>query len=86
MKSFKPGPSLGSSLKTPRYSRSAHRGGAWTATSKAYRKAHPICEVCLKRATTECHHVVPLHDGGPMHSWSNLMGLCFECHQQQHHA
>ena len=61
--------------------------GDWNRTSKAYRMAHPLCEVCK-----ECGHLTPaalvhhkrkLTDGGS-NDWDNLQALCQPCHSKLH--
>ena len=84
MKFFKPKPALGSKQSDHGAYRRRNRGGRWTRTSKAYRSAHPICEVCNVRAAQETHHIQPLSEGGDMHDWANLKAVCKACHQAEH--
>jgi 5-methylcytosine-specific restriction protein A len=59
----------------------------WRKISAEYRKAHPICEECLKvnRLTPAAlvHHIKTLEDGGT-HEVGNLMALCGSCHSAIH--
>jgi len=55
----------------------------WRKVRRAYLRAHPLCELCLKRGLTvpaeEVHHIIPLSQGGT-HAFSNLQALCKSCH------
>ena len=86
MKRFNPKPALGS-IDTPKpKSTTPQRGGRWHATSKAYRKAHPICADCGSRAATEVHHIIEWHEATEedRYAWSNLVALCEDCHKGRH--
>ena len=56
------------------------RGGAWTRTAQAHKRAHLFCAHCgrLDRLTTD--HIIPRHKGGT-DDWANLQSLCVECHK-----
>ena len=60
-------------------------GNEWRRIREAYRKKHPLCELCQEhdglRPTEEVHHVMPLRDGGT-HDESNLQALCKRCHSK----
>lgn len=93
MKPFKPTANLSSQLGQPKAAltsindRQAKRDSSWTRTSKAYRAAHPICQGCNERASTEVHHITPLsidNSRANMLGWDGLEALCHECHQARH--
>lgn len=58
----------------------------WSAISRAYRQAHPLCETCLERGRTvasQCvDHEVALARGGADDS-SNYRALCASCHARK---
>lgn len=56
------------------------------AALKAYRDAHPRCEVraCPNEAAPEPHHLVP-RSRGRNDAESNLLSLCLACHGLWHH-
>ena len=81
MRQFRPKPALQAKRVVPvRKS----RGGSWSRMSKAYRKAHPICQRCNERAATQTHHIKHLADGGELLDWDNLEALCDACHAAEH--
>jgi 5-methylcytosine-specific restriction enzyme A len=43
---------------------------------------HPVCAACGKQAAREVDHIIPLFRGGA-DDWSNIQGLCVECHVQK---
>ena len=47
-----------------------------------YLISHPKCEMCGSRATV-VHHKLPKSLGGT-NAATNLMSLCFDCHQKVH--
>jgi 5-methylcytosine-specific restriction protein A len=59
---------------------------AWNQISRAYRRAHPLCEHCLQQNRTspsECtDHIIPKARGGTDHP-SNLRALCWSCHSRK---
>lgn len=59
----------------------------WNRIRKAYAKAHPWCEECLKQGiyvpVEQVHHRKPLSEGGT-HDWENLESLCTSCHSKIH--
>ena len=68
-------------------SRGRKRHHSWFDTSRAYRKAHPVCEVCLRRSSTQCHHLTPLAEDDSKSnqlSWIGLQSVCDECHDIIH--
>lgn len=54
----------------------------WRKESKAYRNAHPLCELCLPKTKVVAFvdHIHELSDGGEPLNWDNLMSLCRSCH------
>ncbi len=57
----------------------------WDRLSLAFRKKHPFCAWCIQEGrdglTDLVDHVLPVVDRPELrHEWSNLMGLCRECH------
>ena len=93
MKPFRPKTGVTSKLGqpqsalTPLNDRKAKRNGSWGRTSRAYRKANPICECCGKRASEEVHHITPLsidNSKENMLGWDGLEALCHECHAGRH--
>ena len=62
-------------------------GNNWRRLRNRYMSKHPLCERCLQEGrmtpATECHHVLPLKDGG-LNVESNLMALCQSCHKKIH--
>lgn len=54
----------------------------WRRVRGAFLKAHPACCVCGAPAT-EVDHIVPIADGGPRLSWSNLRPMCRTHHSQR---
>lgn len=59
---------------------------AWARLSRAYRRAHPLCEYCLQNSrvvASECvDHIVPKARGGTDEA-SNLRALCASCHSRK---
>lgn len=67
----------------------------WKMLRKAYWKAHPLCECCLKkgivRQADEVHHKHIFLRGKSeeerwnlLLDWNNLMSVCSECHAKLH--
>ena len=69
------------------YDSNKRYGGAWKKIRDRYIKAHPLCERCLSEGrytpAVLVHHKKPLADGGTNEE-SNLMSLCFSCHEEIH--
>jgi 5-methylcytosine-specific restriction protein A len=60
-------------------------GHRWTDLSRAYRRAHPICELCNQRRSQLVHHKDGLGPNGPRgYDPSNLIAVCRKCHQGEH--
>lgn len=59
----------------------------WRSISEAYRKHHPLCEVCesngLVVAVDVTDHIVPVEKGGAIWLTDNYMGLCHTCHNRK---
>lgn len=59
------------------------RGWRLQQRRAAYFAEHPLCRLCERagvvRLATELDHVIPLEQGGA-DDWSNLQGLCHDCH------
>ena len=57
----------------------------WKTLSRAYRRAHPLCQACEARLASEVHHIQPIalapHRA---YDWANLRALCPACHKAQH--
>ena len=75
------------------YARKFYSSKAWERKSKAYRKAHPLCERCLKKGiytrSTCVHHKTHIdqdnyRDVHILFGDSNLEALCDLCHAQEH--
>jgi 5-methylcytosine-specific restriction protein A len=62
-------------------------GGEWKRISRAYRKAHPLCELCLANEqlvpAVLVHHKNPIKISGD-NNWGNLQSLCQHHHSQIH--
>ena len=59
-------------------------GGRWTAMASLYLRTHPMCAVCGMLAH-EVHHILSRRDRPDlMYVWTNLQGLCKECHRAHH--
>lgn len=54
---------------------------AWRVLRHRYLKAHPTCVQCGQPAT-DVDHITPRRQGGT-DEWSNLQGLCRECHSRK---
>lgn len=56
---------------------------AWTRLSKAYRQAHPLCEMCAKRGITTpsevVDHIIPVALCDDFFDESNWQALCRKC-------
>ena len=52
----------------------------WRRHSLAYRRAHPLCELCeadgFTVASDEVDHIIPRSDGGAIWDERNLQALC----------
>ncbi len=75
------------------YARKFYASKTWTKRSLAYRKAHPLCERCLKRGLynrAECvHHKIHIDESNYKNEHillddSNLESLCGDCHAKEH--
>jgi len=59
----------------------------WRKLRAAYRRAHPLCEECLREGRTEpaviVDHVKEIVDGGAPYDWDNLRSLCLACHNRK---
>ena len=63
---------------------------AWQKVSVNYRRANPLCEVCLvlgemvditpgdRKGCVD--HMIPITRGGSMYNLGNLLALCKSCH------
>lgn len=60
---------------------------AWRKIRNRYIRQHPLCERCLAEGRYTpadlVHHKKPLSDGGTNEN-SNLMSLCYSCHEIIH--
>lgn len=62
----------------------------WKRISKAFLRAHPLCQMCLKKGIiTKSRHVD--HINGykgtkEFFDWNNLQALCIPCHNQKTHT
>ena len=69
------------------YNSNERYGRAWRKIRDRYITAHPLCERCLteNRYTPAdlVHHKNPLSEGGSNEE-SNLMSLCYSCHEKEH--
>lgn len=69
------------------YNSNERYGRAWRKIRDRYIAAHPLCERCLteNRYTPAdlVHHKKPLSEGGGNEE-SNLMSLCYSCHEIIH--
>ena len=55
----------------------------WEVLKVCVRMRDPVCRICGERETKEIHHIRPKHLKGDDHP-RNLIGLCFECHDEVH--
>lgn len=55
----------------------------WEQLKRAIMLRDPVCRICGKRPTKEVHHIRPRFLKGTNHP-RNLIGLCFECHDEVH--
>lgn len=60
-------------------------GSDWRKLSERYRAAYPLCQVCewkeRTRPATQVHHIVKVIEAQELRmEWSNLLGVCEECH------
>ena len=63
---------------------------AWQKVSVNYRRANPLCEVCLVLGEMVditpgdykgcVDHMIPITRGGSMYNLGNLLALCKSCH------
>lgn len=60
-------------------------GGEWERISRAYREAHPVCEICHEAPAVDVDHVVPFNGlGDPLRTaWDNLQAACRACHNRK---
>ncbi len=69
------------------YDQHERYGNAWKKIRDRYIRKNPLCEACLGagKATmaTLVHHRQTLADGGT-NDESNLMSLCWSCHEKIH--
>lgn len=60
---------------------------AWRRTTKAYRRANPLCEKCDRKGklipATCTDHITPWKNGGSKFDWNNLQALCYSCHAKK---
>lgn len=57
----------------------------WKRLRAAYRKRHPLCARCRRRASEHVHHKIPRRVRPDLSlSWSNLEALCAPCHGKEH--
>lgn len=70
-----------------KYDSKKRYNSSWSKISAKYRKAHPLCEICLsegKAVTADLvHHKKPISEGGS-NEVSNLQSLCNSCHGKIH--
>jgi 5-methylcytosine-specific restriction protein A len=62
---------------------------AWQRVRGAFLKAHPLCVECERRGKVRpaevVHHLKPVEDFPELRlKWSNLEGLCRDCHERHH--
>ncbi|MDP2338045.1 MAG: HNH endonuclease signature motif containing protein [Bacteroidota bacterium] len=68
---------------------SFYHSTAWRKLTKAYRRAHPLCECaeCQLRVvplpSEHTDHIVPVKDGGEPLAWDNLQALNRVCHNRK---
>ena len=57
----------------------------WMKISKAYREAHPVCEICNDTATDDVDHIIPFKglDDPLRTAWDNLQAACRPCHNRK---
>ena len=54
-------------------------------TMRSWRARFPICQRCNQRASTQTHHIVPVHEAPELLlAWHNLMAVCDTCHEAIH--
>jgi len=54
----------------------------WQTFRKAWLRKHSLCEKCNQPAII-IHHIIELPEG-EVYEESNLMALCFDCHEKLH--
>ena len=69
------------------YNSNERYGRVWRKIRDRYIAAHPLCEMCLANGRYTpadlVHHKKPLSEGGT-NDESNLMSLCYSCHEKEH--
>jgi 5-methylcytosine-specific restriction protein A len=55
----------------------------WSKFRAMYLRQHPICQRCGTPAKV-VHHINPLDKGGAKYDETNLMALCWDCHEREH--
>lgn len=55
----------------------------WRALSRRVLNEEPLCDCGCRGLTTDVDHIVPVEDGGPMWSRSNLKALCHAAHSRK---
>lgn len=58
-------------------------GHYWQVIRNATRMRDPKCRICNRNPTQEIHHIRPRFLNGSDHP-RNLIGLCFDCHDEVH--
>ena len=62
----------------------------WIKLSKAFLKAHPLCQMCLaKRIINKSQHADHINGfttRAEFFNWSNLQALCIPCHNMKTHT
>lgn len=69
-------------------------GWDWQQVRDRYKRAHPLCEICLAMTppqTTvmqQVHHKQPFKGiNDPLRlAWANLQSVCVSCHRRAEHA
>lgn len=55
----------------------------YSALTKELLRAKPICEICLTRKSTDCHHKHG-RSGANYLDAQHFMALCRQCHREVH--
>jgi hypothetical protein len=58
----------------------AHELGVYKLLRKVLLEEEPICQVCKKNKSTQCHHKAG-RVGKLLTQWTNLLAVCHGCHQ-----
>jgi hypothetical protein len=58
----------------------SHELGVYKLLRKVLLEEQPICQVCKRNKSTQCHHKAG-REGKLLTQWTNLLAVCHDCHQ-----